>query len=122
MLVRPLDANGDMMPIHSLSQMVGGGDAVAQVIHLRLDLEHGEWWEDETLGFRAPEFLIRGVRRGEIDMLAKYIASYVSSTQEVRAVTNVVTASTGHDLVFSCAAILESGGSTTVEVDLSGIL
>ena len=122
MLIRPLDENGDMIPMHSLDQMIDGETAVAQVIHLRLDLEHGEWWEDESLGFRVPEFLVNGARRGDIDMLAKYIASYVSGTQDVRAVTNVTTAYSGRELIFGCTAVLEDGKSSVVEVDLSGIL
>ena len=122
MIVRPLDENGDMMPIHSTSQMIGGDKAVAQVIRLRMDLEYGEWWEDESIGFRVPGFLVDGVRKGDIDMLAKYIASYVSNTQEVRAVTNVAASFNGHEMIFSCAAVMENGSSATVEVDLSGIL
>lgn len=122
MIVRPLDANGDMMPIRNLDQMVDGAVAVAQVIHLRIDLEYGEWWEDETIGFRVPEFLARGVRKGDINMLAKYIASYVSETTNVRAVTEVAASFVGHTATFRCRALTDSGEQTTVEVDLSGLL
>ena len=121
MIVRPLDENGDMIPIHSVDQMISGTDAVAQVIHLRMDLMYGEWWEDETIGFRIPDFLVKGVRSGDIDMLAKYVASYISGTQGVRSVTNVAASYANHTLILRCA-VLTDDGTSIVEVDLSGVL
>ena len=122
MIVRPLDENGDMMPIHSADQMIKDTEAIAQVIRLRLNMLYGEWWEDETLGFRIPEILAGNARRGDVDLLSKYVAAYVSESEGVRAVTNVTATITGHELSFYCQALTTDGDTATVEVDLNGLL
>ena len=88
MIVRPVDSDGDMMPVAYAEQMESGGKAVAQVVRQRLLLYFGEWWEDEQAGFRIPQFLYEGVRSNNIQMLLKYISSYVASTDGVDSVIN----------------------------------
>ena len=122
MIVRPLDENGDIFPIYSIEQMIGGKEAVSQIINLRLHLLYGEWWEDRELGFRIPDLLIANARRGDVDILSKYIASYVSSTQGVAAVTGIVNTYINRKMTFLCTALTNEGKSTTLEVNLNGIL
>ena len=122
MRVRPLDANGDMMPVYSLDQMLSPPEAVKQVIELRLRFYYGEWWEDPDLGFRIPDFLTDGVRSGNIDILTRYISTYVSSTEGVREVLDVASSYGDHKLTFSCVVLTTTGEEETVEVDIDGIL
>ena len=122
MRVRPLDEQGDYIPIYNTDQMITGKDAVAQVVNVRLQFYYGEWWEDRTLGFRAPEFLVNSARSGDTNLLSKYIASYISGTEGVRAVTDIVSTMEEHVLRFYCRVITNEGTSGTVEVDLDGIL
>ena len=55
MIVRPVDENGDMMPVIKSSQMLSGAEAFAQIVEQRLHFYYGEWWENPTLGIRIPE-------------------------------------------------------------------
>lgn len=122
MIVRPLDENGDIVPIYDINQMVAGKDAVSQIIDLRLHFMYGEWWEDRETGFRIPDLLVANARRGDIDILSKYIASYISSTEGVKAVTGIVNTYSNHRMTFYCTAITKEGKSTSLEVDLNGVL
>lgn len=122
MRVRPLDANGDMMPIMSLDQMKKDAQAVAQVVDLRLQFLYGEWWEDPTIGFRVPEFLVGNARSGDTDLLAKYIASYIASTEGVMAVTDVEAECNDHKISFKCEIVTNDGETEEVEVRVDGIL
>jgi len=122
MKIRPLDGNGDIMPVTKLEDLIEGAPAVSQVITMRMQLLYGEWWEDPELGFRVPEFLAGNARSGDVDLLAKYIASYVSDTQNVMGVENVSAVYSSHRIVFYCLAVTDEGESSVVEVDVDGIL
>ena len=122
MVVRPLSETGDFVPIYSLSQMVSGPEAVRQAVDLRLKFYHGEWWEDRDIGFRVPDFLVETARSGDVELLGKYIASYVASTHGVQAIEDVLTTFNGHTLEFSCMILTDTGISETVEVNINGLL
>ncbi len=122
MKVRPEDGNGDMMPIQSLDQLIEDAPAVAQIMRSRVRLVHGEWWEDETLGFKAPQFLVDNVRQGNLGMLEQYISTYLAGTPGVARISDVELTFSNHKLRYSCIATTGTGGSEVVEVDLSGIL
>ena len=121
MIVRPVDKDGDMMPISYSEQMVSGNKAVAQIVKQRLLLYFGEWWEDDSLGFRIPQFLADGARAENIQMLAKYIASYVSDTEGVIGVNGASISLRGRSMRFSC--FVHTGQDVeSVEVNLDGVL
>ena len=122
MIVRPLDDKGDFTPVYSLNQMINGKEAVAQVVNLRLHFLYGEWWEDREMGFRIPEFLISNARGGNVDLLAKYIASYVSQTEGVRSVIDMASTYENHKMTFYCSVLTDQGKNTVVEVNVDGIL
>lgn len=122
MRVRPLvDPNGDMVPIRSLNQMLEGPEAVAQIVAMRIGLNRGEWWEDEEAGFQVPDFLAETARRSDLDLIAKYIASYVSVSEGVDGVEGATIEYENHRAIFKCT-ILTNGGSQPVEVELNGVL
>ena len=110
-----------MMPIQSANQMSEGADAVALAVDSRLAMLYGEWWEDEELGFRVPQFLIGTVREHETPMLERYISRYISETPGVTGVSGVVTSYDDHRFTYNCR-ILTRNGSTELEVASDGIL
>lgn len=121
MIARPTDQNGDMIPIAYASQLLSGAKAVAQVVKQRLLLYFGEWWEDESAGFRLPQFLADGVRQENIEMLVKYISSYVAATDGVTSVDGTSIVMDGRRMFYSC--VVHVGEETEqLEVELDGIL
>lgn len=103
MVYRPVDNNGDMMPVTSADQMLTGVDAVMGAVHSRLRLLLGEWWEDPALGFRVPDFLFTGSRLpAGPEMLAGYISSYIGQTENVTAVTDVSAVLENRVLSYYC--------------------
>ena len=121
MIARPVDSNGDMIPVSYASQMLEDSEAVAQIVRQRLQLYFGEWWEDEITGFRVPQFLTDGVRHENVEMLVKYISSYVAGTDGVTGVTNAEVVIADRKMIYS--AVIHTGTETvTLEVELDGIL
>lgn len=121
MIVRPVDENGDMMPIAYESQMLEGGEAVAQVARQRLELYYGEWWEDETLGFRIPKFLAEGVRKENLELMEKYISAYLKRTEGVDSLSDTSVVYMNRELTYS-GVLHTQGEANTVEVGLNGLL
>lgn len=121
MTIRPVDANGDMLPVQTIDQLASGSKAIAQAIRHRLNLHYGEWWEDETLGFRVPQFLIDTARTQDASMLARYISKYITDTPEVTGVVATDVGMKNRQLIFVCAALTEEG-SELVEVNLDVLL
>ena len=52
MILRPVDASGDLLPVLSSSDLLSGPEAVARLVQYRLSLLRGEWWENPENGFR----------------------------------------------------------------------
>lgn len=121
MVIRPVDKDGDILPVESIDKMAKGKQAVASVINLRLNFYKGEWWEDETIGFSVPDFLVNGVRENGIGLLAKYISSYISDTKDVREVIDVQSTMNNHNLTFYCTVLTIYGETETVEVNIDGV-
>lgn len=121
MKIRPIDENGDMMPVTSLDDLISDTPAVAQVIRHRTNMLYGEWWEDETLGFKVPRFLLDGVRSGNVGMLSQYITKFITDTPGVAAVSAAQVGFDNHKMTFESAVITGSGGTAVVEVDLNGL-
>lgn len=122
MLFRTVDENGDMMPIQSVDDMSDGAEAVALAVDSRLAMTYGEWWEDETLGFRVPEFLVNGIREYQLPMLEKYISKYVGKTEGVAGVVGIVTEYEGHRFTYTAKILTDEGSSTELGVTNDGIL
>lgn len=121
MKIRPVDRDGDMMPIQYTDQLLDDADAVAQLVRDRISLLYGEWWEDEEIGFRIPEMFISNVRRGHVGMLEQYVSQYIAGTAGVQKVSNIQVTFENHKLTYSCR-VTAGSGSAEVEVDLSGLL
>ena len=121
MRVRPIDENGDMIPVYSASQMFEGAKAVAQIAKDRLLFFKGEWWEDDSLGVSIPEYMISSMRGDSIGLFGKYITSYIAGTEGVTEITDVNVIKTDSMLEYGC--ILKTGdGQEQLEVNLDGLL
>ena len=106
MRFRPLDEGRDMTPCY---KMLEGKEAVGAAVESRLRFYYGDWWEDETLGFKIPKVLIEGARRGTEDLLAGYISSYIAETPGVIRVSEPDVITRDRDLRFECSVVTEYG-------------
>ena len=60
MLLRPVDASGDILPVLSSSILASGSPVVVQLVRDRLNLLSGEWWEKPAWGFDVLEMTAMG--------------------------------------------------------------
>ena len=65
--------------------------------------------------------LAETARRSDLDLIAKYISSYVSVSEGVDGVEGATIEYENHRAIFKCT-ILTNGGSQSVEVELNGVL
>ena len=115
MRCRPIDENGDMMPVFSEKDMLEGYKAVGTIAGERLKLIRGEWWEDETVGFRMVPYLIDSAKENETNFFMNYITSYLAATEGCKGITDVEVTYKNRELKYSCRMIAD-GGSMNLEV------
>ena len=113
MLLRPVDATGDILPVLSSRDMLSGPEAVAQLVEYRLSLLTGEWWENAGMGFSILE-VIRTSRLTEdsASALASMITSYVRETTGVQEVEDVRFSVSGRVFSYSCSVRTEEGSAS----------
>ena len=112
MNMRPVDENGDVLPVLTSSGLVRGAEAVALLVTDRLDLLAGDWWENPQKGNSTLEML-KDTRLTEADRqaLGTYLSSYIRETDGVQDVRDVVFSVEGRRFSFSCTVISEYGES-----------
>ena len=112
MVHRPVDENGDILPVLSSGDLLRGAEAVAQLVRERLNLLSGEWWENPARGNEILEML-RETRLTEADeqMLSSYLSSYIRETPGVRDVREISCGMEGRQVRFSCTVETESGSA-----------
>lgn len=120
MILRPVDSNGDVLPVLSTSDLLSGPEAVALLVKYRLSLLQGEWWENPGIGFGILE-LLRSSRltADSGSSLASYITDYIRDTAGVLAVEDVSFAVSGRVFSYSCSVRTQEGSatvSTTLEL------
>ena len=115
MRMRPVDADGDLLPVLSSSDLLSGAEAMALLVQDWLSLLQGEWWENPTIGFSVLESM-RSSRLTETDAaaLASMISSYIRETPGVQDVDDVRFAVTGRRLSYSCQVRTEGGTADVV--------
>ena len=120
MLLRPVDASGDILPVLSSSVLVSGSLAVTQLVRDRLNLLSGDWWENPAGGCEVFEMMRSGrVTAQNVSTLSSYLCSYIAATKGVRSVEDVHTAVNGRQLTFSCRVLTEDGaGEVSYSVSL----
>ena len=110
MLLRPVDASGDILPVLSSSCLLSGPEAVAQLVLYRLSLLRGEWWEFPENGFFILEEMQDSrVTEADAASLSSRITAYVRETDGVRDVENVRFSVDGRRFSWSCEVRTEAG-------------
>ena len=110
MLLRPVDASGDLLPVLSSSAMLSGPKAVARLAEYRLSLLRGEWWENPENGF----FILEEIRESRVTeadaaSLSSRITAYIRETDGVREVENVRFSVNGRRFSYTCGVRTEEG-------------
>ena len=111
MIHRPVDENGDILPVLSSADLLRGPEAAAQLIRERLELYAGDWWENPAWGNEFLE-MMRQSRLTEADgqALAAYLSSYVRETEGVEEVRDVRFSVDEKQFRFSC--VVQTGSGT----------
>lgn len=115
MILRPVDASGDMCPVASSRDLLSGPEAAALLVKHRLSLLQGEWWENPAMGFPVLEDL-RSSRLTEerAKMLSSVITAYIRNTPGVRSVEDVRCGISGRELNYSCTVLTKEGSADVV--------
>ena len=120
MVLRPVDASGDILPVLSTSALVSDPESVVLLVRDRLNLLSGEWWENPARGCEIFD-MIRDCRvtQQDVSALASYLSSYIAATHGVQSVEDVRTAVSGRRFTFSCRVLTSAGsGTVTWHMDL----
>ena len=103
MLLRPVDASGDILPVLSSSRLLTGPEAVAQLVLYRLSLLRGEWWEFPDEGFFILEDMQESrITEADAASLSSRITAYVRETDGVQDVEKVTSSVSGRRFSYSC--------------------
>ena len=112
MRMRPVDENGDMLPVLMGNGMLSGSAAVAQLVEDRLKLYAGDWWENPSWGNEIPRMLQEGrLTEADAQSLSTYLAGYVRSTSGVKEVQDEKWDLSGRRFSWSCTVLTEYGSS-----------
>ncbi len=110
MLLRPVDASGDILPVLSTSVLVSDPESVVLLVRDRLNLLSGEWWENPAWGCEIFDMIRdRRVTESDVSALSSYLSSYIAATPGVRSVEDVHTAVSGRQFTYSCRVLTEQG-------------
>ena len=110
MLLRPVDASGDILPVLSASALISDPESVVLLVRDRLNLLSGEWWENPSRGCEIFDMIRSGrITESDVSALASYLSSYIAATSGVQSVEDVHTAVSGRRFTFSCRVLTEQG-------------
>ena len=110
MILRPVDAAGDILPVSSSSDLLSGPEAVAQLAAYKLSLLKGDWWEYPEDGFSVLEFM-REERFSEANagMFASRVTEFIRGVEGVFEVDDVQFQVDGRTFRYSCQLLTEEG-------------
>ena len=110
MILRPVDANGDVLPVLTSASLLRDVLAVARLVKDRLELLSGDWWENPAWGNEIVD-LLKESRLTEADTqaLVSYLSSYIRETTGVLDVRDAVGSVNGKQFSFSCTVDTEYG-------------
>jgi len=113
MIIRPTDDLGDILPVLSLSDMMAGKRAEAELTRNWLNLFTGEWWENPSWGNEILD-LLKESRFTEADqqVLATYLSSYIRKVPGIQDVRNVKVSLDNRQFHFICEIETEKGSET----------
>ena len=112
MKLRPVDQNGDVLPVLHASDLFSGSLAVAKLVEDRLNLFSGDWWENPSWGNEILRMLQEGrLTEADAQSLSTYLAGYVRSTSGVKEVQDEKWDLSGILFSWSCTVLTEYGSS-----------
>ena len=110
MKLRPVDQNGDVLPVLHVSDMFSGFHAVAKLVEDRLNLYAGDWWENPSWGNEILRMLQEGsLTEADAQSLSTYLAGYVRETAGVKEVQDEEWNLSGGRFSWSCTVLTENG-------------
>ncbi len=111
MVIRPVDENGDILPVLSPGSMKKGAAAAALLIGCRLNLLTGDWWENPEQGNPVIDMLGESrLTEADRQALAACLASYIRETPGVVDVRDAAASVEGRRFSYSCT--VETGEGT----------
>ena len=110
MIIRPVDANDDILPVVSARDVVSGSEAVARLVTYKLSLLKGDWWENPEDGFFVLEFM-REERFSEanVGIFASRVTGFIRGVEGVFEVDDVQFQVDGRVFRYSCRLVTEAG-------------
>ncbi len=110
MVIRPVDENGDVLPVLRSRDLARGAAAEAQLARDRLNMLVRDWWENLGWGNQIIE-LMKDARLTEADgqALASYLTGYIREMPGVIDVRDVTFSLDGKRFSYSCTAECEEG-------------
>ena len=113
MILRPVDAAGDILPVLSSRALLSGPEAVARLVEYRLSLLAGEWWENAGIGFSILEVMRTSrLTENSASALASMITSFIRETTGVQEVEDVRFSVSGRVFSYSCSVRTEEGSAS----------
>ena len=110
MRLRPVDQNGDVLPVLRVSDMLTGPPAVALLVEDRLKMFAGEWWENSEWGNELLRMLQEGrLTEADAQSLSTYLSSYVRKTTGVQDVREEKWTIASGRFSWSCTVLTENG-------------
>ena len=110
MRLRPVDQNGDVLPVLHASDMFSGSVAVAKLVEDRLNLYSGDWWENPSWGNEILRMLQEGrLTEADAQNLSTYLAGYVRNASGVKEVQDEKWVLDGGRFSWECTVITEYG-------------
>ena len=110
MKMRPVDPDGDILPVLHTGEMFSGALAVASLVESRLELYAGDWWENPARGNEILRILQEGrLTQADVQALSTYLTEYVRETSGVQDVTDVRFSVEGHRFGWECTVLTEYG-------------
>ena len=118
MKMRPVDPDGDILPVLHSGEMLSGALAVARLVESRLNLYSGDWWENPAWGNEIFRMLQEGrLTRADAQALSTYLTEYVRETPGVQDVTDVRFSVEDRRFSWECSVLTEYG-SASVSFDI----
>ena len=110
MIIRPVDENGDVLPVLSSSGLRSGAETAALLVRERLDLLTGDWWENPEKGNRITEMMKESRLTGsDLQAIGNYLSSYIRETNGVRDVRDAVFSLKGRRFHYACTVVTDGG-------------
>ena len=110
MLLRPVDATGDILPVSSSSDLLSGPEAVARLVAYELSLLKGDWWEYPEDGFFVLEFMREErVSEANAEMFASRVTEFIRGVEGVFVLVVLPFQGDGRTFRYSCQLLTEEG-------------